>query len=77
MTLRLATRPPFIAGRGRIYLSSTWGMILLLMLHHTKVHHKAEHQYDSPRQQQNVRADIKPKQGHIVRLKEMENSGHF
>ena len=39
VTLRLATRPPFIARRGRIYLSSTWGMMLLLMLHHTEVYH--------------------------------------
>ena len=77
MTLRLATRPPFIARRGRIYLSSTWGMMLLLMLHHTKVYHKAEDQYHSPLQQQNVHAGIGPKQGNIAKLKLMENSGHF
>ena len=71
VTLRLATRPPFIARRGRIYLSSTWGMMLLLRLHHTKVHHKAENQYDSPPQQQNVHAGINLKQGNIARLKLM------
>ena len=77
MTLRLATRPPFIARRGRIYLSSTWGMMLPLMLHHTKVYQKAENQYHSPLQQQNVHAGIERKQRNIARLKLMENSGYF